>query len=68
MTYVDLEGVGKYIFKSGKWLSIEDNQWECSNCGYLVKDPDLKSDFNYCPRCGSRMNDHKLENIDWSEE
>lgn len=67
MTYVDLEGVGKYIFKNGKWMPIDDTHWECSQCGYVVGE--IKQDCNYCPRCGSHMSDHnELENVDWSEE
>lgn|GEM_PF-2391411 len=40
----------------GKWIYISDGYidfYQCSVCGKLVK-----WSYNFCPRCGSRMEDH----------
>lgn len=35
--------------KTGKWESIEDVVWYCSECKYA------HSRSNYCPHCGAKM-------------
>lgn len=31
------------------------DMWHCSNCGWDVDGADEKPDFQYCPKCGAKM-------------
>lgn len=31
------------------------DMWNCSNCGWDVDGADEKPDFQYCPKCGAKM-------------
>ena len=49
------------VTKKGTWQQINKNevnvipQWKCSECGAEFQCHDM--DFEYCPRCGARMED-----------
>ena len=38
------------------YTEIEDNVWQCSNCKTKwLKEEESPKDFNYCPKCGYRI-------------
>ena len=44
----------------GKWIIAVDSvdaTFICSKCGYsyIEADPEAKTEYNYCPNCGSKM-------------
>ena len=46
--------------RHGEWKHTDlANHWlgkdECSECGYHTTDRDDLAHYNYCPRCGARM-------------
>ena len=49
------------VTKKGTWQQTNKNEvnvipeWKCSECGAEFQCHDM--DFEYCPRCGSRMED-----------
>ena len=44
--------------RHGSWVGIDDfphEDWECTNCGYIIYGDDDIRDLHYCPNCGARM-------------
>lgn len=47
--------------RTGHWiLTIEDwNKWTCSECGFSERtDIHVTLGYNYCPKCGAKMEAH----------
>ena len=48
--------------KHGSWVGIDDfphEDWECTNCGYIIYGDDDIRDLHYCPNCGAKMDEVK---------
>ena len=46
--------------RHGSWVGIDDfphEDWECTNCGYIIYGDDDIRDLHYCPNCGARMDE-----------
>ena len=46
------------LVKHGSWVGIDDfphEDWECTNCGYIIYGDDDIRDLHYCPNCGAKM-------------
>ena len=46
------------LVKHGSWVGIDDfphEDWECTNCGYIIYGDDDIRDLHYCPSCGAKM-------------
>ena len=44
--------------KLGTWLEVDTNMYscdKCNNCFTLVPEDNNISQFNYCPKCGTKM-------------
>lgn len=54
------------MVKSPYWIChthiLRDDEYECSACGYLSKEP-----YTVCPDCGSRM-DKTESDLNWIDE
>lgn len=49
-------------FTHGHWIREEDefgNYWVCSHCDY----PNYNGNFQYCPNCGSKMDEIVIEEV-----
>jgi len=40
--------------KVGRWITHCYQNCECSKCGYVVPEDDIE-EFNFCPKCGAKM-------------
>ena len=46
------------LVRHGSWVGIDDfphEDWECTNCGYIIYGDDDIRDLHYCPNCGAKM-------------
>lgn len=41
------------LVKTGHWVGIDDNVWECDVCGWIYEDDEPF--YNFCPHCGAKM-------------
>ena len=60
LDYVDNNYISKSKLETEKrkciYTEIEDNVWQCSNCKTKwLKEEESPKDFNYCPKCGYRI-------------
>jgi len=54
--------------KKGKWIKLYHNNYKCSVCNdwWGCDDSEEVKCFNYCPNCGTKMEDGYGDNNTWN--
>ena len=47
--------------KTGKWINIDATHSKCDRCGAVFEIASENGEVNYCPHCGSRMDEEVEE-------
>ena len=51
------------VVRHGHWIYLYDGNYKCSECGswWTCDKPPIESGLKYCPNCGAKMEEDKME-------